>query len=226
LYSLWSKLHISYLVDSVTNPIKLPQLYENYQNSSADALSVTFLIVWFLGDVTNLAGAVWDGLLGTVIAIAIYFCFIDMALISQTFYYKLRDSRRHAASSGESVDPNDPSRPLLSGGNTERPLLSDSHTANGYADARRRSSAASRRRPSTAGSLPYVKDVSSDSATAMRWVRNLLAILAVCVAGTAAWAIAWKAGWWAPTPPDVDGDKERILGAEILGYASAVLYLG
>jgi solute carrier family 66 (lysosomal lysine-arginine transporter), member 1 len=208
--------HISYLVDSLTNPIKLPQLYENYQNSSADALSVTFLIVWFLGDVTNLAGAIWDGLLGTVIAIAIYFCFIDTALISQTFYYKLRDSRRRAASLREGVDPNDPSRPLLS----------DSPTANGNADARRRSSAPSRRRSSTAGSLPYVRDVSSDASTAMRWVRNLLAILAVCVAGTAAWAIAWKAGWWTPTPRDVDGDKEIILGAEILGYSSAVLYLG
>jgi uncharacterized protein with PQ loop repeat len=34
----------------------LPQLFANYKAKSADGLSMAFLIVWLLGDVTNLIG--------------------------------------------------------------------------------------------------------------------------------------------------------------------------
>lgn len=55
----------------------LPQLVENYQQQSAEGISLTFLCIWFLGDVTNLAGAVWAGLVPTVVALAAYFCVAD-----------------------------------------------------------------------------------------------------------------------------------------------------
>lgn len=35
---------------------KLPQLVTNYKAQSADALSMGFLFIWLLGDITNLAG--------------------------------------------------------------------------------------------------------------------------------------------------------------------------
>jgi hypothetical protein len=52
-------------------------------------------------------------------------------------------------------------------------------------------------------------------------------MMGVCVVGAAGWAIAWKTGVWAPTPlrDGTDGD-EVALGAQILGYISAVCYLG
>lgn len=35
---------------------KLPQLVTNYKAQSADGLSMGFLFIWLLGDITNLAG--------------------------------------------------------------------------------------------------------------------------------------------------------------------------
>lgn len=37
-------------------PKKLPQLVTNYKAQSADGLSMGFLFIWLLGDITNLAG--------------------------------------------------------------------------------------------------------------------------------------------------------------------------
>ena len=206
---------ISPLSLDVADRCQLPQLWENYRNQSADALSVAFLVVWFLGDATNLAGAVWDGLLPGVIAVAIYFCFIDFALIAQTFYYKLRAyhglGKHHGDGADERSDPT-------------QPLLGDHGTHAASPQLRQRPSVSSRRRSSAAHSLPYIKD--EEPSQARRWARNLMAVLGVCFMGALAWAVCWKVGWWRPTAPDEEGDAERILGAEILGYASAVLYLG
>ncbi|KMU72659.1 vacuolar membrane PQ loop repeat containing protein [Coccidioides immitis RMSCC 3703] len=65
----------------LTNSV--PQLIENYRCGSAEAISITFLLVWFLGDLTNLIGALWAHLVPVVIAIAVYFCIADGVLISQ-----------------------------------------------------------------------------------------------------------------------------------------------
>ncbi|KAK5142463.1 hypothetical protein LTR32_005195 [Rachicladosporium monterosium] len=72
----------------------VPQLLENYQQGSADGISLTFLFIWFVGDVANLAGALWAGLVPTVIALAIYFCFADAILIGQCLYYNALNKRR------------------------------------------------------------------------------------------------------------------------------------
>lgn len=54
---------------------------------------------------------------------------------------------------------------------------------------------------------------------------NIAAVLAVCVAGAAGWAVAWQAGVWIPTPETVNNPADDNLGASILGYTSAVCYL-
>lgn len=36
---------------------KVPQLILNYTTGSADGISIAFLTVWLIGDITNLAGA-------------------------------------------------------------------------------------------------------------------------------------------------------------------------
>ena len=63
---------------SIANTHQVPQLIENYKSGSADGISLIFLVIWFVGDVTNLAGAIWAGLVPTVIALAMYFCVADM----------------------------------------------------------------------------------------------------------------------------------------------------
>lgn len=81
----------------------LPQLIENYRNQSAEAISLAFVLVWFLGDLCNLIGALWAGLVPVVIAIAVYFCISDGLLIAQCLYYGIRNKRREGQGLLESV---------------------------------------------------------------------------------------------------------------------------
>jgi hypothetical protein len=63
---------------------------------------------------------------------------------------------------------------------------------------------------------------------ASEWMKNALSIVGVCVVGAAGWAIAWKTGVWVPQPQhnDTGNGSDNPVGAQILGYASAVAYLG
>jgi uncharacterized protein with PQ loop repeat len=60
------------------------------------------------------------------------------------------------------------------------------------------------------------------------WMRNTLSIIGVIGVGIAGWVLAWQSGVWKPTPegsnPEVSSDTP--VGASILGYFSAVCYLG
>jgi hypothetical protein len=49
-----------------------PQFLENYTRQSAEGLSVSFVVIWLLGDFFNLTGAVLARLLPTVIILALY----------------------------------------------------------------------------------------------------------------------------------------------------------
>ncbi|KAB2574323.1 putative vacuolar membrane pq loop repeat protein [Lasiodiplodia theobromae] len=194
----------------------VPQLVENYKQGSADGISISFLAVWFIGDIANLAGAVWAGLVPTVIALAIYFCFADLVLIAQCLYYNIRNARRvrkvSEASTRDSV---------------EQPLLGRRDSDNmGLPGSRRRSSAASRRRDSV-GHRESLAGIAEEENGASEWKKNVLSILGVCLAGAVGWAVAWATGVWRPTPVDAGaGDEEIAPGAQVLGYASAICYLG
>ncbi|KAB2108727.1 hypothetical protein AG0111_0g3356 [Alternaria gaisen] len=190
----------------------VPQLIENYKSGSADGISLAFLAVWFIGDVTNLAGALWAGLVPTVIALAVYFCFADLVLISQCVYYNMKNSPR-----------GDRKTSTQSTNSIEAPLLGRRDSSNiGLPGSHRRDSAASRRR--RASSLPTIPDVGDG---ASEWVKNALSIVGVCVVGAAGWAIAWKTGVWVPQPQhNTEDASDNPVGAMILGYASAVAYLG
>jgi uncharacterized protein with PQ loop repeat len=200
----------------LTYTIKVPQLIENYVQGSAAGISLAFLSVWFLGDITNLSGALWAGLVPTVTALAVYFCFADLILISQCLYYNIVNARRKRKLSAISSGTE---------GSAEQPLLGRRRRSSiGLPGSHRRSSASaiSRRRRSSLASI--VEEGTGRKA----WVKNTVSIFLVCLAGTAGWAIAWQSGVWKPTPEldDQVGGTPSPLGAQILGYASAVCYLG
>ncbi|KAK3322289.1 PQ loop repeat-domain-containing protein [Apodospora peruviana] len=65
-----------------------PQILENFRRSSADGLSIQFIIVWLLGDVFNILGAVLQGVLPTMIILAVYYTIADIVLLGQCFYYR------------------------------------------------------------------------------------------------------------------------------------------
>lgn len=44
-----------------------PQILENFRRGSADGLSLHFIIVWLIGDVFNILGAVLQGVLPTMV---------------------------------------------------------------------------------------------------------------------------------------------------------------
>lgn len=55
-------------------------------------------------------------------------------------------------------------------------------------------------------------------------MRNTGAILGTCLVGALGWFIAYKSGAW--SVPKDDQGVPQAMGAQVLGYLSAVLYLG
>ncbi|ODQ78392.1 hypothetical protein BABINDRAFT_162629 [Babjeviella inositovora NRRL Y-12698] len=65
----------------------LPQLIEQWRLKSAEGISLQFLLLWFLGDVFNLGGALWANLLPQVVFLAIWYCIADFLSLFSYFYY-------------------------------------------------------------------------------------------------------------------------------------------
>lgn len=198
---------------------------ENYKCGSAEGVSLSFLTVWLLGDVTNFFGAIWAGLVPTVIVLAVYFCVLDTILISQCLYYNYinaRSARRKQSMTAQDGAVDDPEQPLL--GRHHSPPL-------GRTGSRRGSSLSQRRRRSSqisntlqGGTLSHLVELDGNKRV---WVKNATSILLVCAAGAAGWLVAWKTGVWTPTPDeDAGGTSGMEKGPQILGYLSALCYLG
>lgn len=188
-------------------------MIENIQSQSAEGISLAFLAVWFVGDLSNLLGALWAGLVPTVIALALYFCLADAILIVQCLYYNNINARKTKPKVSVSLGTENPNQPLL------HPTTSDI----GLPGSRRRSSASQGRRNSSirSSSRPIAL---GESGLRRPWVKNAISILLVCAAGAAGWTIAWRSGLW---KPEAGGSaNDAAVGAEVLGYLSAVAYLG
>jgi hypothetical protein len=189
---------------------------------------MAFLLVWFVGDITNLVGAAWAQLVPVVIAIAVYFCIADGVLITQCLYYNVRNARREKKrktrvqqrSRTSSIDTPSPTTPLLG-----RRFSDDL----GLPGSRRRRSSASMRdgqsRRSSHADDTLAKIVEESETGRKAWIRNVLSVLAVSVIGAGGWAIAWQTGLWKPSPEE-RGGMNIALGAQVLGYFSAICYLG
>ena len=65
-----------------------PQIIENFRRSSTEGLSIFFVMIWLTGDVFNVLGAVLQGVLPTMIILAVYYAFADTVLLSQCLYYR------------------------------------------------------------------------------------------------------------------------------------------
>lgn len=211
----------------------LPQLVENYQQGHADGISITFLCIWFVGDIANLVGALWAGLVPTVIALAVYFCISDTVLIAQCLYYLGKKKRaqkvEHTHENTNGVVVESERAPLLPGNkspaNKPRRRLTDVTEENlGLPGSRRVSSASLRRTATNENQLPQIPEEPSRMRAT---IKNIVSILGIMAVGTAGWAIAWKTGAWRPTPVgQEEGGEPTPIGAEILGYVSAIAYLG
>lgn len=152
-----------------------------------------------------------------MIALAIYFCFADTILISQVLYYKWK-----------STEVREPS--VVSAAPTEQePLLRRrrSSDATGLPGSHRRRSSAMSAGSQRSDTMTKILE-QVDSEEANPWLKNTVSILAILAIGIAGWAIAWQSGIWVPAPVDDSpvSTEETALGAKILGYISALCYLG
>ena len=165
-----------------------------------------------------------------MIALAVYFCIADAILIAQCLYYNYLNTRAPQKEvlngrSREDIRPTtpaaDPTTPLI-----QRVGTGGSGDNIGLPGSRRRSSASVRRRGSTVPS-PLLPTIEEEPSALRASLTNAGAISGICVLGCLGWVFAWKVGWWQPTPTGNDNNAPpRILGAEILGYVSAIAYLG
>ena len=172
--------------------------------------------MWFIGDIANFLGSIWAGLVPTVIALAVYFCIADAVLITQCLYYHYVNSHKGIPEASVSEQVDDPSQPLLA----------QSVSDIGLPGSRRRSSVSQKRRNSSHAVLTS-PPTQENRSNAQAWLMNILSVFAVCAIGAVGWVIAWKAGVWEPTLESHEpGSGQEKLGAEILGYVSAILYLG
>ncbi|CAH6718876.1 probable vacuolar amino acid transporter Ypq1p [[Candida] jaroonii] len=64
-----------------------PQIYENFTRKSSEGLSLMFIILWLAGDVFNVLGSILQGVLPTMIILAIYYTLADIVLLWQCINY-------------------------------------------------------------------------------------------------------------------------------------------
>lgn len=226
----------------------LPQLQENYSQGHANGISLSFLLLWAAGDVANLVGAVWAGLVPTVIALAGYFCVADTVLILQVLYYRAREGRAETVKGvegegerqallgedarkrrGSFMDVTDENLGLPGSRTHKRRRSSAASTTSSAPKHDTTGTATDTLTPIPEQTAPTPVPTPSPRSSALReTLKNTLAILAITLLGTAAWAFAYRLRIWSPVPPPdqiPNKPNNTPLPATLLGYTSAALYL-
>lgn len=208
--------------DSVTSSISIacwivvftPQILENFRRHSASGLSLLFIIVWLLGDIFNILGAVFQGVLPTMTILAVYYTFADIALLGQCFYYRgwrLSDLLKEdsgaprADQEAGAEEDDDEDTPLLqrrdpptpprhlTPADTDRRRLSNSSLSSFHEhlrniDPARLSPATPLRPPKKASDIPPShSDIHKQSSPLMALLYNTSALVLVCAAGVLGW---------------------------------------
>ncbi|KAL4991609.1 PQ loop repeat-domain-containing protein [Aspergillus falconensis] len=111
-----------------------PQIIENFSRGSAEGLSLLFLAVWLAGDVFNILGSILQGVLPTMIILAVYYTLADIVLLGQCLYYRgftFRDDAS-ATSTPEEPDETETPSPVIARKPTERTSLLATHETQQY----------------------------------------------------------------------------------------------
>jgi len=91
---------------------QLPQIIKTYMNGNVESLSSLFIITWLIGDITNLIGCLLTHQLPTQLYTAIYYCVMDVVMVTQYFYYRFRNRTQSIVLSNESDLDVEPGRRL------------------------------------------------------------------------------------------------------------------
>ncbi|KAI0115231.1 PQ-loop-domain-containing protein [Daldinia grandis] len=194
-----------------------PQIVENFRRGSADGLSVPFIILWLLGDVFNILGAILQGVLPTMLILAIYYTIADFVLLAQCFYYKGFTWKDEIPSSQPK-----PPNVVVVGDATERTGLLNGH----FNERERRGSGWSHLNPTVpmVSEVPVTPPPPPTRLQSVIW--NLVAVLMVCVSGVLGWLLSRQYSNGQPDSPADEGLPSFDLWGQIFGWLCALLYLG
>ncbi|KHO00672.1 PQ loop repeat protein [Metarhizium album ARSEF 1941] len=191
-----------------------PQLIANWRSSSAEALSVQFIIVWLIGDVFNIAGAVLQGVLPTMIILAVYYTLADIVLLGQCFYYRGLTWR------DEPATPTPKTSPRLDGSANERTALLGDH------DHRERRGSDWTGLSLTVPHISHVEPPPPPPSTLQTLIWNTSIVFMVCAAGVLGWWLGESAAG-TDKGSNVGGEDaiEFNLLGQLFGYLCAVFYI-
>lgn len=205
---------------------------ENFRRGSAEGLSIVFIVVWLLGDIFNIIGAVLQGVLPTMIILAVYYTLADIVLLIQLFYYRGLTLSDEVKKSADTESSNGETRPLLS---SPSPRF-EHHQRNSFSEEFRRHG--QHLSPAT----PLLNDAAKDppairnqkpTSTFQTVLLNSGAVLLVCAAGILGWYISMRQGSKHhrhkhydkhDTEPSEPLDFDTW--GQFFGYLCAVFYLG
>lgn len=193
-----------------------PQIIVNFRRGSAEGLSLSFLVVWLLGDVFNVLGAVLQGVLPTMVILAIYYTLADIVLLGQCLYYTFKQKQQQKHQLPAPVTP--PSDNEHHDHHQQHIISEAAHLSPATPllldiDAPKDHDAEALRSPPTSSVWSIWSTI----------LFNTVAVLMVCLAGVAGW-------FFSNSSPDHDDDNHEaiitfdLLG-QIFGYLCAVLYL-
>ena len=228
-----------------------PQIIENFRRSSAEGLSIEFVIIWLAGDIFNILGSVLQKVLPTMLILAIYYTLADIVLLGQCFYYRGFTFRDPKPVKSDVEDPEDaPSErtPLVANGHANGTPSRALTAADIEPSSRARSQSSFRDRFASLDGThmspvvplhPQQKSDSDAEALKPKQPRSLgqailfngTSIILVVLAGIAGYYLSPS------TPEDPETHNkyaaddqaqslEFSLWGQIFGYICAVLYLG
>lgn len=207
-----------------------------------------FIVVWLAGDVFNILGAVLQGVLPTMIILAVYYTLADIVLLGQCLYYRgiwfsdkkyVKDVQDGTLEEGE-VDREAPTEhtALLNQENGSGNGHAHSY-GNGHAQQSQRTVQVDGTHLSPA--TPFIDAVlstegentqdtpRSSNSNLQAALLNTFAIILVCAAGILGWYVSSRVSNKHPNEELPDNPFEPLtfdFWGQVFGYFCAVLYLG
>lgn len=224
----------------------VPQIYENFRRKSSEGLSLLFIILWLIGDIFNVAGAIMQHLLPTMIILAAYYTIADIILWFQCIWYNKKDASgdRTASMNRTKTSVTKKSLPeeiestiteeTVEAGAEYEPMISGDTLTNDSTARRHHEFSTTSTTTSTGGAIEI--DVENGCASSkVRRKENYLwdacIVISVMFSGFLSWYISYcnsydKRNTSTKTKAPVGNTEDMNLVAQIFGYLSAVLYLG
>ena len=193
-----------------------PQVLKNTRRGSCDGLSLHFLTVWLLGDIFNVVGALLQGVLPTMIVLAIYFTVADIVLLSQWFFYMGFTWKEEA--------PPTTMKAVEIRESIETTALLD-ETAVDERQSRKNDNESYSQTFSVPTIVPEQTATSPTYTRSQMHPRNAVAILSVCTTGTVSWYLIHHFTTSSQSS-SVREVQEFDIWGQVFGWLCAVTYFG